>query len=215
MRRNADSRIGAGTAAPIVDTRRIDGAWPYLLMVSTIEPRKNHLTLLSAWEQLRTERFPQLRLVLVGSLGWDHKPIVAKFRPWLARGGLHMLEDVPAPELRQLYRHASATICPSYGEGFDFSGAEAMRCGGVVVASDIPVHRDIFGDAAEFFGTYSATDLVRAIGDVIEPQAAEKRAQMIRQGLEVSKRYSAETILPQWQQFLLGPVTPAERPTHN
>jgi len=124
-----------------------------------------------------------------------------------------MLEDVPAPELRQLYRHASATVCPSYGEGFDFSGAEAMRCGGVVVASDIPVHRDIFGDAAEFFGTYSATDLVRAIGEVIDPQAADKRTQMIRQGLEISKRYSAETILPQWQQFLLEQAALAERPT--
>ncbi|EFK97808.1 glycosyl transferase group 1, partial [sediment metagenome] len=120
----------------------------YLVMVSTIEPRKNHLTLLDAWEQLRAERFPDLDLVIVGMLGWDHEAIVQKFRPWLERGNLHVLEDVPAPELRLLYRHARATVCPSFGEGFDFSGVEAMRSGGAVVASDIAVHRDIYRDAA-------------------------------------------------------------------
>jgi len=45
---------------------------------------------------------------------------------------------VPAEALRLLFRQAVVTVCPSVGEGFDFSGVEAMRCGGVVAASDIP-----------------------------------------------------------------------------
>ena len=108
----------------------------YLLMVSTLEPRKNHLTLLAAWEQLQAEHHEDLELVIVGMLGWDHEAIVHKFRPWIERGTLHVLEDVPSAELRLLYRHAAATVCPSFGEGFDFSGVEAMRSGGAVVASD-------------------------------------------------------------------------------
>ena len=82
----------------------------YLLMVSTIEPRKNHLTLVSAWERLRAERFPSLKLLLVGALGWHQKSIVRKFRPWLERGDAFLLEDVPAEELRVLYAHARLTV---------------------------------------------------------------------------------------------------------
>jgi glycosyltransferase involved in cell wall biosynthesis len=184
-------------------------ALDYLLIVSTIEPRKNHLTLLSAWEQMRTEGFPKLKLVIVGMLGWDHAPIVKKFRPWLERGEVFMLEDVPAPELRLLYKHARATICPSYGEGFDFSGVEAMRCGGAVAASDIPVHRDVYSDAAEYFTPYSAPDIAAAIARVVDPVAASRRAELVRKGATISAQYMPEKILPRWQEFLTGLKTSA------
>jgi glycosyltransferase involved in cell wall biosynthesis len=201
-RRNTAVKLAGGAPVPATDLRRGPNGVEYLLMVSTIEPRKNHLTLLAAWEQLRTERFPNLHLVLVGMLGWEHKAIVKKFRPWLARGGVHMLEDVPAGELRLLYKHARATICPSFGEGFDFSGVEAMRCGGVVAASELPVHREIFGAAAEFFSPYSAVDLARAVTRLIDTEAGPRRETLIETGREVSARYLPERILPQWQGFL-------------
>ncbi len=88
-------------------------------------------------------------------MGWHHKQIVRKFRPWLERGDVFLLEDVLSAELRVLYGHARATVCPSFGEGFDFSGVEAMKSGSPVVASDIPVHREVYADAAEFFNPYS------------------------------------------------------------
>ena len=176
----------------------------YLLMVSTIEPRKNHATLLAAWEQLRQDRFPDLKLVIVGSLGWDHANILRRFRPWLANGDVQMLEDVPAAELRVLYHHAAATVCPSLGEGFDFSGVEAMRCGCPVVASEIQVHRDVFGPAAEYFSTYSPTDLARAVQAVIDPAHADCRQALVEHGRAVSATYLPERILPQWQAFLQG-----------
>jgi len=175
---------------------------PYLLMVSTIEPRKNHLTLLSAWERLRADGFPDLNLVFVGMLGWDHRAILQKFRPWLSRGGLHLLEDVPADELRVLYRHAEATVCPSFGEGFDYSGVEAMRCGGVVAASDIPVHRDVFGDAAEYFSPYSAPAAADAIARLIGEDGEDRRRALRSAGTTVATRYVPERVLPQWQTFL-------------
>lgn len=175
---------------------------PYLLMVSTIEPRKNHLALLSAWEQLRTESQADLQLVLVGALGWEHKAIVRRFRPWLDRGGMHLLEDVPAPELRQLYRQAAVTVCPSFGEGFDFSGIEAMRCGGIVAASDIAVHHEIFADAAEYFSPYSAGQLAAALARLMAPDATARRGALLARGADVSARYLPERVLPQWQAFL-------------
>jgi glycosyltransferase involved in cell wall biosynthesis len=198
-RRNTDAK-GVEPDAAAWATRPLD----YLLMVSTIEPRKNHQTLLAAWEQLRVERYPDLKLVVVGSLGWDHRAIVKRMRPWLASGEVQMLEEVPAGELRLLYHHARATVCPSFGEGFDFSGVEAMRCGGAVAASDIPVHRDIYGAAAEYFNPYSSRSLAEAVVRVIDPLNSARRDELVALGAQVSQVYAPERILPQWHDFLLG-----------
>ena len=178
------------------------GALDYLLIVSTIEPRKNHLTLLSAWEMLRTAHFPKLKLVVVGSLGWHQEPIVRKFLPWIERGDAFLLEDVPSAELRLLYKHARATICPSFAEGFDLSGVEAMMSGGAVVASDIAVHREIYADAAEYFNPYSVEDLARAVQGVIDPPRSMRREELVIDGANVARRYACDAILPRWQEFL-------------
>jgi glycosyltransferase involved in cell wall biosynthesis len=180
-----------------------------LLIVSTIEPRKNHLSLLTAWERLRLEGFPQLNLVVVGALGWHHKTIIPNFRTWIERGEVFLLQDVPAAELRALYRHARTTVCPSFGEGFDFSGVEAMRSGGTVVASDIAVHREIYADAAEYFNPYSVADLSRALSAVIGSSCTARRNQLVTRGTIIAERYSYEAILHRWQSFLATtiPVT--------
>jgi glycosyltransferase involved in cell wall biosynthesis len=173
----------------------------YLLVVSTIEPRKNHLTLLSAWQVLRAD-FPDLKLLVVGALGWHQAAIFRKFLPWIERGEVYMLKDVPAPELRALYKSARATICPSFAEGFDLSGVEAMRSGGAVVASDLAVHREIYENAAEFFNPYSVDELVHAIRNVINPAQAMRREELVELGATVAQRYTCDTILPKWQEFL-------------
>ena len=200
--RTRRNTLAEGAEAPARDWAR--RPLEYLLMVSTIEPRKNHSTLLSAWEQLRAEHYPDLKLVVVGSFGWDHGPIVDRFAPWLSRGEVQMLSDVPASELRLLYHHAAATVCPSYGEGFDFSGVEAMRCGGAVVASEIQVHRDVYRDAAEYFSTYSPHSLAAALVRVVDPRSSARRAELVERGAEVSASYLPDAILPQWREFLLG-----------
>lgn len=175
----------------------------YLLMVSTIEPRKNHARLLAAWEVLRAEVDPQLKLVVVGTLGWDYTRLTASLRSWIDRGDVFMLNAVPAPDLRLLYRHAQATVCPSLGEGFDYSGVEAMASGGVTVASDIAVHREIYEDAAEYFDPYSTASLVGALTRVLYADDSAAVAGRMRQvGAGIADRYQPERILPQWRRFL-------------
>lgn len=175
----------------------------YLLIVSTIEPRKNHIGLIAAWEQIRSEIDKDLKLVIVGSLGWDYHDVLKAAAPWINSGEIFMIEAVPARDLRVLYRHAIATVCPSLAEGFDFSGVEAMRCGGVVVASDIPVHHEVYDDAAEYFDPYSTGSLVEALHNVIyAPEAGEVQDRLRQKGQEVSARYLPDRILPKWQEFL-------------
>jgi glycosyltransferase involved in cell wall biosynthesis len=175
----------------------------YLLSVSTVEPRKNHARMIAAWEVLKAEVDPTLKIVIVGTLGWDYQQLLKSFRAWIDRGELFMLNAVPAPDLRVLYQHATATVCPSVGEGFDFSGVEAMRSGGVVVASDIAVHREVYSDAAVYFNPYSTGSLVEALKCVLySPDSLEVQKRLRICGQEVAKRYLPENILPQWESFL-------------
>ena len=175
----------------------------YLLSVASIEPRKNHARLLAAWEVLKAETDPDLKLVVVGGLGWGYALTLQSFRPWIERGQLFMLSAVPAPDLRVLYQHAAATVCPSLGEGFDFSGVESMRSGGVVIASGIAVHREVYGDAAAYFDPYSTAELVAALKQVLYgDQAARVQEHLRSRGEEISARYLPAQILPQWDRFL-------------
>ena len=175
----------------------------YLLMVATIEPRKNHGRLLAGWEAIRAELDPSIKLVIVGSPGWDVEPIMQGMRSWIDQGALFVLNNVPAADLRVLYRHAAATVCPSIAEGFDFSGVEAMCSGGIAIASDIPVHREVYADAAEYFDAYSTESLVSALKRVLyDPTASQAQEDLRKHGREVSLRYSSDTILPKWKLFL-------------
>ena len=195
-RREGPLAAGSGTALPA-------GGPPlrYLLMVATLEPRKNHEKLLQAWELLRASGQGDLHLVLVGSPGWGSEALVGRLQPWLReRGGLHVLGGVPSDDLRLLYRHAAVTVCPSVAEGFDFPGVEAMRSGGVVAASDIPVHRDVFGEASEYFNPYAADDIAACLARLLSQPAARQALQA--RGAEVAGRYLPERVMPQWERFL-------------
>ena len=173
----------------------------YLLVVSTVEPRKNHARLLAAWDIVRATFATELKLVVVGGLGWDYDLIMDGFRAAIDQGDAFFLKNVSAADLRVLYRHAAVTVCPSLAEGFDYSGIEAMRSGGIVVASDIPVHREIYADAAEYFDPYSTAQLADTLRNLLSPAGASLREHLRQRGDAVSARYLPEQIMPQWHLF--------------
>lgn len=170
----------------------------FLLMVSSIEPRKNHGRLLRAWEILRARGDNDLKLVLVGSLGWHIGPILDSFKSWQARGQLFHLSGVPSSDLRQLYASAECVICPSIAEGFDLSGIEAMACGGVVAASDIPVHREVYGEASGYFDKFDPENIADTIGALIDPGQKRQTQALRKRGIQHAAQYQREVIAPQW-----------------
>jgi glycosyltransferase involved in cell wall biosynthesis len=183
--------------------RHLAAPFRYLLIVSTIEPRKNHLILLAAWQAIRERLDPTIKLVMVGSLGWDVAPILQPMRKWIDEGALLVLSGVPGADLRVLYKHAAVTVCPSLAEGFDYSGVEAMRSGGVVIASDIAVHREVYADAAEYFDPNSVASLLDTIKSVLYHHSASEKQTLLRiAGKVVSARYLADAIYPKWTAFL-------------
>jgi len=181
----------------------------FLLMVSSIEPRKNHLRLLRAWEALRMRGDRDLQLVFVGSLGWHVENLLKAFVPWQERGQLFHLSGVPSGDLRQLFAAAECVICPSIAEGFDLSGIEAMLCGGAVAASDIPVHREVYGEASHYFDKYSVGDMADTIGQLIDPANKAERAALQQRGIAHAQQYKREVIAPQWGE-LFGRIAAGE-----
>lgn len=173
----------------------------FLMMVSTIEPRKNHAKLIGAWDYLKNHGMSDLKLVLVGEMGWEYTRIVESMVPWQQRGELFHIHRVPSGQLRILYNAAEAVICPSVAEGFDLSGIEAMLCGGAVVASDIPVHREVYGNSCQYFNPYSTLDQAKAISNVIDPDLQSHRQKLVEAGLKHAPRYQKANIEPLWSDF--------------
>ncbi|MGH9325057.1 MAG: glycosyltransferase family 4 protein [Vicinamibacteria bacterium] len=135
---------------------------PYLLAVATEEPRKNLTTLLEALAILKRRGW-EGRLKIAGGPGLD-SPRVAEA---VARLGLERevsrLGYVDADALPALYRNARAFVTPSHWEGFGLPLLEAMATSTPIVASDIPVHREVAEGAAVFVSPRDPEDMARGI----------------------------------------------------
>jgi glycosyltransferase involved in cell wall biosynthesis len=121
------------------------------LAVGTIEPRKGYHVILAAFDRLWTSGF-DARLIIFGRRGWYVEGIVAAItsHPEFGRR-LFWFENANDAELDYAYGETNAVICASYAEGFGLPIAEAARRERPVIASDIPVFREVGGEGAAYF----------------------------------------------------------------
>jgi glycosyltransferase involved in cell wall biosynthesis len=120
---------------------------PYLLHVGSCMPRKRVEFLLELFAALRP-RLPELRLVKVGG-AWT--PAQADIlRRYQLRPHLIHASDISRRTLAVLYRRAAVVVLPSEAEGFGLPVIEALACGAPVLASDLPVLREVGGEAASY-----------------------------------------------------------------
>jgi glycosyltransferase involved in cell wall biosynthesis len=152
---------GAATVqtSPLV---KANGSKPYFLFVGSRFGYKNFGTVLRAWAMVRQSGF-DCQLMCVG--GSDH--LEAGEMDFLIQANLVrdlvMVGQLSEAGLREVYANAVAFIFPSLAEGFGLPLVEAMAAGCRVIASDIPVFREIANDSVIFFNPYSVNDLVAAM----------------------------------------------------
>ncbi len=125
---------------------------PYFVVCSTIEARKNHLVLLQVWREL-AERHGDAtpKLVVVGRRGWESEAAADLLdrcpgvrRHAVEASGLSSA-GLSSAGLAELVAGARALLMPSFAEGYGIPIVEALTLGTPVIASDIPVHREVAG----------------------------------------------------------------------
>ena len=139
-----DNRVIADEEVPkqLVDIAREK---KYILMVGTIEPRKNHKFLLDAYDEgLKKLGY---NIVMAGYMGWNMEDFDKRLREHSYYGhGIYHFEGLGDNEIAYLYQHASFLAFLSYTEGFGLPIIEALQRGTPVIAADIPVLREVGGD---------------------------------------------------------------------
>lgn len=148
-------------------------ARPVFLICGTIESRKNHLLLLNLWRSLAESR-PEVmpRLVIVGRRGWEAESVFDMLDRCPAMRD-HVVEarGLSTQGLARLLRAATALLMPSFIEGYGLPVIEAAASGLPVLASDIPVHREIAGAFAQFLDPLDGPGWRDAILALCEPES--------------------------------------------
>lgn len=119
------------------------GAVPFVLQVGTLEPRKNHALTLAVMRQAWAAG-SAMGCLFIGQRGWlmdEFAQAMQRLPQWQSQ--LVWLTECTDAELDWCYRHASAVLYPSAGEGYGLPLAEAAAAGARVIASDTPVHREV------------------------------------------------------------------------
>jgi glycosyltransferase involved in cell wall biosynthesis len=184
---------------------RPDSDAPLVLHVGSNVPRKRNDLLLQIFADLK-KRFPKARLIQAGgAFTRDQAKLVAQLN---LEKAVQVLPFLSAPILAAVYRRASLVLLTSEREGFGLPVIEAMACGTPVAASDIPVLREVGGDAATYCPvgdviewTEAASALLRERNDHTEQWQARRNA-----GLAWASRFSwaehARAVLALYEDLL-------------
>lgn len=167
-----------------------DFSKPYLLFVSTIEPRKNILNIISAFNWLKQNYKIEQQLVLIGKKGWSYEPIFAAIEnsPW--KNEIHHLNYLSDELVALFYSKADVFVYPSYYEGFGLPVLEAMTLGTPVVTSNTSSLPEVTGDAAILIDPQDPIQLAESILKIISD--SQLRQDLINKGAERAKLFSWE-----------------------
>jgi glycosyltransferase involved in cell wall biosynthesis len=155
---------------------------PYFLVLGTIEPRKNHLLLLTLWRELARrhgESTPQL--VVVGRRGWECEQVVdllercEAIHPYLVERN-----NATDSEVATLVSQAHALLMPSFAEGFGIPVLEALSLGTPVISSPLPAIREFAGDIPDYAEPFDGTRWLELIESHLDENSPVRLAQLRR-----------------------------------
>lgn len=155
---------------------------PTFVTIGTIEARKNHLLLLKIWSELVDSLGDQApRLVIIGQRGWEAEQVFDLLdHDNQLKGHVIELDRSSDEELARHLSSARALLFPSFAEGYGLPLIEALAAGTPVIASDLPVFREIGGDVPVYLNPTDAAEWKRVILDYARPNSARRAAQIKR-----------------------------------
>jgi len=168
----------------------------FILSTGTIEPRKNYVTLIRAFNRLKSESIAQidkisqsdLQLVIVGKVGWMSEASIEEYNRSPFKEDIILAGRLSDAELLQVYNMAQLFVYPSVFEGFGLPVVEAMQCGLPVVASNRSSIPELITDKRLLFNPADEDDIIAKIYMVLGSK--NLRAQLSEEALKDAARFS-------------------------
>ncbi|XTI71618.1 glycosyltransferase [Acidithiobacillus sp. AC3] len=160
---------------------------PYLLFLSTLEPRKNISRLLQAYSMLPEPLRQEYPLVMVGQMGWQESSFAPLLEKLLARKEVIMAGYLRDELLPALYHRAHAFLYPSLYEGFGLPPVEAMACGCPVLVGNVASMPEVCGPAACYCDPLEIESITQGIQSVLNDTGGDARRELRR---DLAQRYT-------------------------
>jgi glycosyltransferase involved in cell wall biosynthesis len=152
---------------------------PFILNVGTIEPRKNVIALVHAFEKIAAH-FAELTLVIAGKIGWKHTAILDAMRNSTFADRIRCIGFITDEERSALLEACELFVYPSLYEGFGLPLLEAMAAGAPVIGSNTSSIPEVVGDAGELVDPLDPEALARTMEEILSD--AGRRARLRQAG---------------------------------
>jgi glycosyltransferase involved in cell wall biosynthesis len=163
----------------------------YILYVGTIEPRKNILGLVQAFESI-AHRYPTVKLVIAGKLGWDYDTLLQYMEASPLRDRIVLTGYINEAEKHALLKSALLFTYVSFYEGFGLPVLEGMAAGVPTITSNLSSMPEVAGDGAVLVDPHQTGQIAAAIQSLLDdPQA---RAALVQRGLVQSRQFTWESM---------------------
>ena len=162
---------------------------PYILFVGVIQPRKNIIRLIEAFEMVKANN-QELKLIIVGKKGWQSDAIYKRAEESRFAKDIIFLGGVSNDHLDDLYQNALAFVLPSLYEGFGMPVLEAMNYGIPCIVSDNSSLAEVSRDSALLIDAYNSSDIAEKIELLYKNENLRK--EFARKGAERAKSFNWE-----------------------
>lgn len=162
----------------------------YFFYTGNAYPHKNLTRLIEAIVLLNKGLKEEIHLKIASSRNVFIERLEKLIKKLKAEKYIELLGFVPDEKMPELYKNSIGLVFPSLSEGFGLPGLEAMEAGTLVIASDIPVFREIYGKFAVYFNPHDFSSIEKAMRNAMSMSSTE-RGGMIESAKKFAKRYSA------------------------
>ncbi len=172
----------------------------FILSLATLEPRKNQISVIEAYEAYRDQTHDAIQLVIGGGGGWKFQALRKAARRSTYASDISLIGYVSEEQKVELYQHAQAFLFPSFYEGFGLPVLEAMSAGCPVITSHTSSLPELVGDAGLLIDPYNVNDLTQALKLVLSSNRL--RSDLIAKGKRRAEDFSWQETAKNTQEIL-------------
>ena len=170
--------------------KRFTDGFPFFIYVGSLNPRKNILGLLEAFERFRKSSRNRFKLMFAGEPMWSKSPIKMKLEEMRFKDDVLFTGRISSEILQLVLSSSEALVMPSFYEGFGIPVVEAMYCDVPVICSNVTSLPEVAGDAALYVDPFNIDSIEKALHEIsTNPKLREK---LIGEGQEQRQKFSWE-----------------------